>query len=58
MGDYDIDGVCSTYLLYHALKRIGAEVDYEIPDRIKDGYGIKNCYRSSGEDGIDTILPV
>ena len=40
VGDYDIDGVCSTYLLYKGLKRLGAAVDYEIPDRIKDGYGI------------------
>ena len=38
VGDYDIDGVCSTYLLYRALKRVGANVDFEIPDRIKDGY--------------------
>ena len=37
VGDYDIDGVCSTYLLYKGLKRLGAAVDYEIPDRIKDG---------------------
>ena len=35
VGDYDIDGVCSTYLLYRALKRVGANVDFEIPDRIK-----------------------
>ena len=57
MGDYDIDGVCSTYLLYRALKRIGAEVDYEIPDRIKDGYGINELIiEAAAEDGIDTIL--
>lgn len=40
VGDYDIDGVCSTYILYRGLKRLGAAVDYEIPDRVKDGYGI------------------
>ena len=57
VGDYDIDGVCSTYLLYRALKRIGAEVDYEIPDRIKDGYGINELIiEAAAEDGIDTIL--
>ena len=57
VGDYDIDGVCSTYLLYCALKRIGAEVDYEIPDRIKDGYGINELIiEAAAEDGIDTIL--
>lgn len=57
VGDYDIDGVCSTYLLYRALKRIGAKVDYEIPDRIRDGYGInEQIIEAAAADGIDTIL--
>lgn len=57
VGDYDIDGICSTYLLYRALCRVGAQADYEIPDRIKDGYGInESIVRAAGEDGIDTIL--
>lgn len=57
VGDYDIDGVCSTYLLYRALKEIGAYADYEIPDRIRDGYGInESIIRQAAEDGIDTIL--
>ncbi len=57
VGDYDIDGICSTYLLFQALKRVGAVVDYEIPDRIKDGYGINEAIiRAAAEDGIDTIL--
>lgn len=57
VGDYDIDGVCSTYLLYRALKRIGARADYEIPDRIKDGYGINEMIiEAAASDGIDTIL--
>lgn len=57
VGDYDIDGVCSTYLLYRALTRIGANVDYEIPDRIKDGYGInESIIRAAADDGVDTIL--
>ncbi len=57
VGDYDIDGVCSTYLLYRALNEIGAHADYEIPDRIKDGYGInESIIRQAAEDGIDTIL--
>lgn len=57
VGDYDIDGVCSTYLLYRALNRIGAVADYEIPDRIKDGYGInESIIRAAAEEGIDTIL--
>ena len=57
VGDYDIDGICSTYLLYRALQRVGAAVDYEIPDRIKDGYGINEAIiRAAAQDGIDTIL--
>ena len=59
VGDYDIDGVCSTYLLYRALKRVGANVDFEIPDRIKDGYGINEMIiEAAAGDGIDTILTV
>jgi single-stranded-DNA-specific exonuclease len=57
VGDYDIDGVCSTYLLYQALSQVGAVVDYEIPDRLKDGYGInESIIRAAASDGIDTIL--
>ncbi|RGY97608.1 single-stranded-DNA-specific exonuclease RecJ [Clostridium sp. AM58-1XD] len=57
IGDYDIDGVCSTYILYKALKRAGALVDYEIPDRIKDGYGINEMIiEAAAADGIDTII--
>ena len=57
VGDYDIDGVCSTYILLTALKEIGARGDYRIPDRIKDGYGINEAIiRQAAEDGIDTIL--
>ena len=39
VGDYDIDGVCASYILVTGLHRIGAQVDCDIPDRIKDGYG-------------------
>lgn len=57
VGDYDIDGVCSTYILYQALKRLGGNVDYAIPDRIKDGYGInESMIQAAAKDGIDTIL--
>ncbi len=57
VGDYDIDGVCATYLLYTALKRLGAKVDYEIPDRIKDGYGInEQIIEAAAADGVDTVL--
>lgn len=57
VGDYDIDGVCSTYLLCKGLTRCGAAVDYQIPERIKDGYGInESIIRKAAEDGIDTIV--
>lgn len=57
IGDYDIDGVNSTYILYRALTRAGAQADYEIPDRMKDGFGLnQNLVRLAYEEGIDTIL--
>ncbi|MEG1781108.1 MAG: single-stranded-DNA-specific exonuclease RecJ [Clostridium sp.] len=57
VGDYDIDGVCSTYLLLTALRRLGARVDYEIPERVKDGYGInESIILKAAADGVDTIL--
>ena len=57
VGDYDIDGVCATYLLYRGLTRCGAAVDYQIPERIRDGYGInESIIRKAKEDGIDTIV--
>lgn len=57
VGDYDIDGVCSTYLLYRGIGRCGGMVDYQIPERIKDGYGInEQIIQKAGEAGIDTII--
>ena len=57
IGDYDVDGVCSTYILYDGLKYAGAFVSYDIPDRIKDGYGInERLIDKAHEDGVDTIL--
>lgn len=57
IGDYDIDGVNATYILYCGLKRLGADVDYEIPDRMKDGYGLNiNLIDLACREGIDTIL--
>ncbi len=57
VGDYDVDGVISTYILYTALKKCNANTDYEIPDRIKDGYGINvQIIKKAKEDGVDTIL--
>lgn len=40
VGDYDIDGINSIYILYSGLKRLGADVDYVVPHRVTDGYGI------------------
>lgn len=52
VGDYDIDGICSTYLLYQGLRRCGANVDYQIPERIRDGYGInESIIRLASEEG-------
>lgn len=57
VGDYDVDGVMATYILYTGLNRIGAKVDYDIPERIKDGYGINiSIIDKAKEEGIDTIL--
>ncbi len=78
IGDYDIDGVCSTYILlkgfqraakelsqrcsleagrYSVEKENDAQIDYEIPDRIKDGYGInESIIRQSSADGVDTLV--
>lgn len=57
VGDYDVDGVTSIYILYTILKRLGARVDYIIPNRIGDGYGInKKIVRKAEEEGIDTII--
>ena len=56
-GDYDVDGVASTTILYIALKKIGANVIYYIPDREKDGYGLnENSLYSLKEQGVKTIL--
>jgi single-stranded-DNA-specific exonuclease RecJ len=57
VGDYDVDGVISVYILYSALKLCNANVDYEIPDRIKDGYGINsNIIEQAKDEEVDTIL--
>ena len=57
IGDYDIDGVMSTYILYRGLLECGAQVSTQIPDRMKDGYGInENLIDQAKEDGVDTIL--
>lgn len=57
IGDYDIDGVMSTYILYKGITRCGGRVDFQIPDRMKDGYGINDhLIEQADEAGIDTII--
>ena len=57
IGDYDIDGVCATYILLTGLRKIGANVDTVIPDRIKDGYGInEQLIDQAKDDGVELIV--
>ena len=57
VGDYDVDGIVSTYILKDALKKCGALVEYEVPDRVKDGYGINIAIIDEAyKNGFDTIL--
>lgn len=57
IGDYDIDGVNATYILQEGLSKLGADVDTDIPDRIRDGYGLnRSLIDRALEDGIDTII--
>ena len=57
VGDYDIDGVCSTTILLKGLKAVGAQADYRVPERVADGYGINiNIIDEAIDAGIDTIL--
>lgn len=57
VGDFDVDGVMSIYILYQGLKKCGGLVDYVIPDRVNEGYGINNqIVEQAKKDGIDTII--
>ena len=69
IGDYDIDGVCASYLLLTGPRRAERElgkgtgpagstrIDYEIPDRVRDGYGINEAIiRQAAADGVDTLV--
>ena len=57
VGDYDVDGVISVYLLYTAFRDIGLNVDFVIPDRVKDGYGINyKIVEEAHEDGVKVII--
>ena len=57
IGDYDVDGIASTFIFYKGLKFFGADVDYVIPHRIEDGYGINiRLIDDAYNAGVDTIL--
>lgn len=57
VGDYDVDGVISTYILYRTLKDVGANVDYHIPHRITEGYGINiDIINRAKEERVDLII--
>ncbi len=57
VGDYDVDGVMSTYILYDALKKLGADVSYDIPHRVRDGYGMNvRIVDDAHNDGVETII--
>ena len=57
IGDYDVDGICATFILKRGLEKCGAVVDTVIPHRIKDGYGINELLiKEAYEEGIDTIV--
>ena len=57
IGDYDVDGIMSTYILKTALTRCGGKVDYAIPDRVEDGYGMNaSMVRRAAADGRQVLL--
>lgn len=57
IGDYDIDGVNATYVLQEGISKLGGDVDTDIPDRMKDGYGLNRILIDRAlEDGVDTII--
>lgn len=57
IGDYDVDGICSTYILTKAFQCLGAKVDAAIPHRIHDGYGLNdNLIEEAHSDGVGMIV--
>ena len=57
IGDYDVDGICSSYILYKGLVRCGAAVDVRLPHRMEDGYGLSiGLVDKAHDEGIDTII--
>lgn len=57
IGDYDVDGVCSSYILNRGISKCGGNVDVKLPHRLRDGYGLSvNLVDSAKADGVDTII--
>ena len=57
IGDYDIDGVCASAILYKGFRRIGLCADTYIPHRVTDGYGLNaHLIGQAGEDGIELLV--
>ncbi len=57
IGDYDVDGICSSYILTEGLKRMGADVDTAIPHRIRDGYGLnEQLIQEAQQAGVGCIV--
>ncbi len=57
IGDYDVDGIMSTYILHQALLKVGADADYAIPHRIEDGYGVNpDMVKAAHEEGVGLII--
>ena len=57
IGDYDIDGINATYILLEGLRKLGGQVDSDIPDRMKDGYGLnRDLINRAYKQGVDTII--
>ena len=57
IGDYDIDGICSGYILTTGIERLGGIVDFDVPERIVDGYGLnERLIRKAYNDGIELII--
>ena len=57
IGDYDVDGICSSFILWYTLRYCGNEADCVLPDRVRDGYGInERIVREAAADGVDTVM--
>lgn len=58
-GDYDVDGITGATILWRCLKLAGAEVEYYVPDRLEEGYGLNSeALRKIKESGIDIVVTV